>query len=82
MFIVIKDHKIPVKHLQLGVDDALICKWASSQYLSHMMSKIENMTPVSGTNRDLLYEASASNMYSNVGSGPARKEQGIKINVG
>ena len=82
VFIVVKNHSIPVKQLALGEDDEMIAKWASHQYMAHVISKQEHQIPVSGTiKHDPLLQASLANTYHFDGPAP-RKETGIKIRVG
>lgn len=78
VFIVVKDNSIRFKEPQFGEDDNILNKWASPQYLSHLVSKKEMKVDIKS---DPLLDATLGHTY--IGPAPAgQKETGIKINVG
>ena len=85
IFIVVKDMSKPTKHLELGKDDELLQRFGSSAYVEHLLRKGENAGAVAehiSSQYDALYQASQSNVYSNVPKGGPKKETGIKIQTG
>ena len=63
VFIVVKDSSIRFKEPQFGEDDEILNKWASPQYLSHLVNKKDVKVDIKS---DPLYDASLSHNYIGV----------------
>ena len=75
-----------VRDLEIGKDDAMIYKWASSGYVEHLLKKKENSSLAYTTYQetdDKLYQESSKNVYSlSSKTQKPYKETGVKIRIG
>lgn len=73
-----------MRHLEFGVDDDKITKWASDEYMEHLIRKREAVDSgdygTARTTQDALLEASLNHKYS-LAPSRTKKEQGVKINT-
>ena len=86
IFLVIKDHSVKVKNLELGVDNELIYKYASNDYVTHILSQKETSKMVVDDNirksSDPLFEAAKANKPDYGAKAKAgKKEVGVKIKI-